>query len=634
MSAKGSAAWTWRDWAPAWFQAGFAVATLAARAPSVAPALLAAGLLVAVVPRRGPWRNPVWLPYLLTLPFLFAFASEVRDLRDGQGGWSALFRIPAWYFGVLACLQTGSVGRVSKTAQVSWSAMACQILSEPWSGWSAAAGAVQMVLAWALPGDRFHRPIRRPDLRWVPALLLPALALGILWTRGGAIAGALAPRERWNGSIATLKGFSPVSVLGSFADERGDRDDEVAARVWGPPVPFLQGAVFDLYGAGAWRKAGRPRKLESPRMVGEATAFCRDRSDPGPSPDGWIDPVISTSSHVLLPTGTVCAALLADSVDSWPGGTLLARGMDPARGTWWWRGKDSARGSEPADLAVPRGLEGLLDTVLLRAGVEPGADPRGAERALARWFSGEFRYTLMPGLPRGEDPLRRFVRERRGFCEYFATLGVLALRRAGIPARYCVGYAWPDRGPGSSWIFRRRNAHAWVLVLHPGSGWGPWDPTPADDRFPGAPSAPLRWSQDLATRLASFLHLLRDGKWRSRLDVLSDSDDSWSGRAGLAIGLAVFAAATARAAVGIRRKRTESGWATVLSRAESDLARSGHLRGAGETVGAFLERLPEDAPARSVARLRDYQARRFAPGSSPTSAFPPRVRGPRKGDRP
>src|SRR2546427_12906923 len=69
---------------------------------------------------------------------------------------------------------------------------------------------------------------------------------------------------------------------------------------------------------------------------------------------------------------------------------------------------------------------------------------------------------------------------------------VVMLRVLGIPARLVTGFLhgeWNDFG--NYYTVRQRDAHAWVGVLFPRSGWITFDPTPS---VPAAGSNPL-WSQ-------------------------------------------------------------------------------------------------------------------------------------------
>ncbi|HWP91278.1 MAG TPA: DUF3488 and transglutaminase-like domain-containing protein [Thermodesulfobacteriota bacterium] len=87
--------------------------------------------------------------------------------------------------------------------------------------------------------------------------------------------------------------------------------------------------------------------------------------------------------------------------------------------------------------------------------------------------------TLPPGA--GEFPLEDFLFESKaGHCEYFATAMVVLLREVGIPARIVNGFVggeWNEYG--NFFLLRESNAHSWVEVYFPESGWVIFDPTPA-----------------------------------------------------------------------------------------------------------------------------------------------------------
>lgn len=104
-----------------------------------------------------------------------------------------------------------------------------------------------------------------------------------------------------------------------------------------------------------------------------------------------------------------------------------------------------------------------------------------------RVLSEECSYTLSPQrLPSGKDFVEHFLAEsKEGYCVHFATAATALLRYAGIPARYAEGYVAPVRD--GEWVnVPDRNAHAWVEVWYGGSGWVPFEVTPAG---PDAPAA-------------------------------------------------------------------------------------------------------------------------------------------------
>lgn len=611
--------WTAKDWFLPWILAASSVAALCLRGPRTVPALVALAGLALVPLQKGPWRFPRWIPYALVLPFAVAFAAQVSVAREGRVGWDGLWILPGWYFACLSVLQVGSLGRSSRPWYVGWTACLALALSGPAvSSWPLVAALFQTAMLLLLLGRGptvSTESVRRPRAHSLPSLALVVVLLAVFWRLGPPLQALLSPHGRGGAFQRQLKGFSPVVQLGTFASEWGEGDDEVVARAFGgDPSGFLTGAVHDAYGAGSWRSSGRAHPLASPRNLGDATVFCPDDRDPGANPSGWIQSVLPTQGYLLLPARTACEAVVSDSALRYPAGSVVVPGAELGRGIWWYAdtGRDTTSG--PSDLAVPRALTGMLDSALSECAPDSTARSfRELSGAISRWFARGFRYTLVPGWTRGEDPIRRFFREREGYCEYFATACALMLRRAGIPARYATGYAYPDRGPGGSWTYRRANAHAWVLVKDPKRGWVPFDPTPAADRPPVGVGAWTRVVQDLDGRLQSAWHAIRDGNWRKVMDRLSDrwSGDGWlPWAAGFAsvvgLGILVF-----RRRIG-RSMNSDSAWSARLEAAEARLRREGHLREPGETVGKFLSRLPWGADAKSAEILRDYQKRRFA----------------------
>jgi transglutaminase-like putative cysteine protease len=105
--------------------------------------------------------------------------------------------------------------------------------------------------------------------------------------------------------------------------------------------------------------------------------------------------------------------------------------------------------------------------------------------ALESYLRSRFTYTLnLTGRP-GDDPLAHFLFETRaGHCEYFASAMAIMLRTLGIPTREVNGFLPGEYNDlGEDYIVRASDAHSWVEVYFPGTGWMTFDPTP-----PGAES--------------------------------------------------------------------------------------------------------------------------------------------------
>ena len=105
---------------------------------------------------------------------------------------------------------------------------------------------------------------------------------------------------------------------------------------------------------------------------------------------------------------------------------------------------------------------------------------------LENYLRSHYAYNLnLTGKP-GDDPLAHFLFETRsGHCEYFASAMAIMLRTLDIPTREVNGFLPGEYNDlGEDYIVRASDAHSWVEVYFPGTGWMTFDPTP-----PGAEDA-------------------------------------------------------------------------------------------------------------------------------------------------
>src|SRR5699024_2130255 len=87
----------------------------------------------------------------------------------------------------------------------------------------------------------------------------------------------------------------------------------------------------------------------------------------------------------------------------------------------------------------------------------------------------------------GEDYVDQFLFETMvGYCDNFSTSMVVMLRSLDIPARWVKGFtggslsqAQPEFLPNNYRLYEitNNNAHSWVEVYFPESGWVPFEPT-------------------------------------------------------------------------------------------------------------------------------------------------------------
>jgi transglutaminase-like putative cysteine protease len=128
-----------------------------------------------------------------------------------------------------------------------------------------------------------------------------------------------------------------------------------------------------------------------------------------------------------------------------------------------------------------------------------GSDPRTHELAQKWWRESgenvdqyiqlilghfkreEFYYTLSPPLLGDQNTIDAFLFDsRKGFCSHYAGSFVFLMRAVGIPARVVVGYQggkWNEQG--NYLAVHQYDAHAWVEIWQPETGWTEYDPTTA-----------------------------------------------------------------------------------------------------------------------------------------------------------
>jgi hypothetical protein len=102
--------------------------------------------------------------------------------------------------------------------------------------------------------------------------------------------------------------------------------------------------------------------------------------------------------------------------------------------------------------------------------------------ALYRHFatSNGFSYSLQTADPTGStSAIAAFLKNKKGFCQQYATALTWMVREAGIPARVAFGFTRGGTKDGDAWVLTNRNAHAWTEVYLDGFGWVPFDATPA-----------------------------------------------------------------------------------------------------------------------------------------------------------
>jgi transglutaminase-like putative cysteine protease len=137
----------------------------------------------------------------------------------------------------------------------------------------------------------------------------------------------------------------------------------------------------------------------------------------------------------------------------------------------------------PLDTAVTSAVPSDLpaDLVQLSRQVTANADTPAAKAAAIQAYlrSSRFTYSVEPLPGSGYRALENFLlRDRKGYCEQFATAMAMMARVAGIPSRVSVGFL-PGKRDGSTWRVSIRDMHAWPELYFSGYGWVRFEPTPS-----------------------------------------------------------------------------------------------------------------------------------------------------------
>lgn len=338
----------------------------------------------------------------------------------------------------------------------------------------------------------------------------------LFWLANGLAAGALGltvlifftiPRvsagfgQKGFGEGLRTSGFSETVDLGTIGPIK--RDPGIVMRVelqdrTGLPMDrfYVRGMAYDRYDGKSWatRLSHRRALFESP--IGTFTV--RQASSRSSRPFGQI--IRQTILLEALDTAVLFAAPYPESIS----GQFLAIQSDPT-GAIYLPFPTSSRieytvhsrlpSVVPADLQfqpavytelfaqhylqLPESSERV--GALAREITQSKTSAYEKARAIEAYLSKNYRYSLDISPAVQTRPIEEFLFERKtGYCEHYATAMVLLLRNVGVPARLVTGFLateWNEYG--NYYLVRQRDAHAWVEVHLPSSGWVTMDPTPA-----------------------------------------------------------------------------------------------------------------------------------------------------------
>jgi hypothetical protein len=151
-------------------------------------------------------------------------------------------------------------------------------------------------------------------------------------------------------------------------------------------------------------------------------------------------------------------------------------GADPS----FWQGDPNYAGLQHYYLQKPAHLSPeVLATA--RAWTSNAGNTYAAALALQNHLNNSsFTYSVTnPPIPADEDAVTWLLHSHRGYCIHYATAMTVMARLLGIPARMVTGFSQGHYDTQQhAWIVDGSDAHSWVQIYFPGSGWINFDPTP------------------------------------------------------------------------------------------------------------------------------------------------------------
>jgi transglutaminase-like putative cysteine protease len=282
---------------------------------------------------------------------------------------------------------------------------------------------------------------------------------------------------------------------------RGDLGDEVVMRVRAPEADFWRGQTFATFDGRSWSVADDPGvRLPGPSIrlqpaFGELVAsplvvqqefvqtFYVEVDQPNILFAAYRPELVLVEGDVFRRTDgalrtdvTLTAGAVYTVVSQRP---LVTSGALDRQGHVGRRLTPLGRDAFAAYLEVP---ESTSERTIALAGrlAAPAASTYDVIRRMEAWIGANVRYDLdAPVPPEGTDAVDDLLfGSRLGFCEQIATALAVMLRTQGVPARLVTGYVPGERNRLTGvWEVRASDAHAWVEVWFPETGWQAFDPT-------------------------------------------------------------------------------------------------------------------------------------------------------------
>jgi hypothetical protein len=317
--------------------------------------------------------------------------------------------------------------------------------------------------------------------------LLPRISIGIL--------------QKPKGEGLRTTGFSERVDLGMIGSVK--EDPQIVMRVELPDQPaaarerlYLRGLAFDQYNGRSWSSGIRQRRNLG--LLSDGTFVIRPATNRNAA--ALTDPLRQDILLEALDTSVLFAAPFAESIngefiglqlDGMTGLHLPYASLSRIRYSVVSRDHRLVSAEQTAVVDYPAFIrerylqlppESERITHLARGITGTLRSTYEKTSALLNYLLSNYSYSLEAETTASNHPIDEFLFSRKtGYCEHYATAMVLMLRGIGIPSRLVTGFLATEWNEfGSYYTVRQRDAHAWVEVYYPQSGWITMDPTPSN----------------------------------------------------------------------------------------------------------------------------------------------------------
>ncbi len=561
--ATGLSFWASAGRRTVWIRALIALVALGALARIAVESAGIGGLLEAL---RGP------LPDLLLL-LVALHGAEIVDRRTNRVHVAITFVVVAYAAGLRI---DGNVG----VWLLAWGvvAVAAMTVGEPGrrtnrvrfvpvAAWSVIGLATTIGLAAFVPIPDGPASLGLPSLSPPDATIDSS---GALLGPDGSTSPAPSPGEApARGALGQAAGYPGFSDTLDTA-VRGDLGDEVVMRVRAPEPAFWRGQIFTEFDGRTWNVTPeRGRTVRGPQIdvrptIGDLPAtgtpteefvqtYIVEADLPNvifgagrPETVIFDGDVVTRSDGALradrtLTDGTVYS-VVSQRVDV-TADALRAQG-DLAEFFGRFESEPTVAVELERFLAIPDSTSQA--TIALATDLRVPGSTYDTILAYQAWMGLNTRYDLNAPVPDGDAVDDFLFGSQRGFCEQIASSLVVMLRSQGVPARLATGYV-PGTRDRISGVFevKASDAHAWVEVWFPETGWEAFDPTA---------EVPLAGDADRSTVGADAAGAILDGALSHPVEV------------GGVIALLGAAAGAVRGVGELLRRRRRGAWGLLHDR--------------------------------------------------------------------